>query len=62
MRISHKDEKQELTKETEKEPPKRQELKQKNILSQLPGKRVFEKRGLYVGAHIGSEGYETFVC
>lgn len=62
FRISHKDEIEEVTKETEKEPPRRQELKQKNILSQLPGKRVFEERGFYVGAHIGSEGYKTFAC
>ena len=38
LRISHKDEKQELTRETENEQSNKQEVKQKTILSSLPGK------------------------
>lgn len=45
QRISQTNEKEELTKETEKEQPKRQEVKWKNTLSQHPGQRVFEEGG-----------------
>lgn len=60
-KISHKDEKQELTKETEKEQSEAGG-KAENHFAIASRKRVFKKRSLYVGKHIGSQGFKTFAC
>ena len=61
MPASHKDEKQELTKETEKEQSEAGG-KAENHFAIASRKRVFKKRSLYVGKHIGSQGFKTFAC